>query len=143
METVLTVLIILTMILAVVAGAAIPSAIWFLRKGKETRSTIIAFVIFFSLIIGVLGRLAYQPVVMYAPECDDIMSAEQLEAVTSVSRGFYGHSAPVFAVALSVNEVRADYVSWDIFYFPFGDIGMEYVNHPTYGGYNITRYLVD
>ena len=143
METVLTVLIILLMILAVVAVAAIPSVAWFLSKGKETRSTIVAFLIFSALIIGVLGRLAYQPVVMYADGCEATMSEEQERAVTSVSRGFYGHSAPVFAVAVSVKEVRPDYVAWDIFYFPFGDIGMEYVNHPTYGGYNITRYLVD
>ena len=143
METVLTVLIILLMILAVAAGAAIPSVAWFLSKGKETRSTIVAFLIFSALIIGVLGRLAYQPVVMYADGCEVTMSEEQERAVTSVSRGFYGHSAPVFAVAVSVNEVRDDYVAWDIFYFPFGDIGMEYVDRPTYGGYNITRYLVD
>ena len=56
METVLTVLIILTMILAVVAGAAIPSVAWFLSKGKETRSTIVAFLIFSALIIGVLNN---------------------------------------------------------------------------------------
>lgn len=143
METVLTGLIILMMILAVVVGAAIPSAVWFLGKGKETRSTIVAFAICLTLIVGVLGRLAYKPVVMYAPECDGVMSAEQLEAVTSVSRGFYGHSAPVFAVAVSIREVRADYVAWDIYYFPFGDIGMEYITRPEYGGYNITRYLVD
>ena len=143
METVLTVLIVLLMFLAVVAGAAVPSAVWFLSKGKETRSTIAAFVIFFTLIIGVLGRLAYKPIVMYADGCESVMSEEQKRAVTSVSRGFYGHSAPVFAVAVSVNEVRDDYVAWDIFYFPFGDIGMEYVDRPTYGGYHITRYLVD
>ena len=143
MEQILTVLIVLLMILAVTAGAAVPTVIWFLRKGKETRSTIIAFGIFFALIVGVLGRLAYKPVVMYADGCEAAMSEEQERAVTSVSRGFYGHSAPVFAVALSVNEVRSDYVSWDIYYFPFGDIGMEYSSHPTYGGYNITRYLVN
>ena len=143
METVLTVLIILLMILAVVVGAAIPSVAWFLSKGKETRSTIVAFVIFFTLILGVLGRLAYKPVVMYADGCESTMSEEQERAVTSVSRGFYGHSAPVFAVAVSVNEVQPDYVAWDIYYFPFGDIGMEYINRPEYGGYNITRYLVN
>ena len=143
METVLTWLIILMMILAVVAGAAIPSAVWFLGKGRETRSTIVAFAICFALILGVLGRLAYKPVVMYADGCEATMSEDQKRAVTSVSRGFYGHSAPVFAVAVSVKEVREDYVAWDIFYFPFGDIGMEYTEHPLCGGYNITRYLVN
>ena len=143
METVLTVLIILLMVMALVMGAAVPAGIWFLKQGRDRRSTLIAFGICLLFFSAVLGRLFYRPVVMYAPECHGVMSAEQMEAVTSVSRGFYGHSAPVFAVEVSVKEVREDYVAWDIFYFPFGDIGMEYTEHPLWGGYNITRYLVN
>ena len=143
MEIVLTVLIVLIMVMALGMGAAVPALIWFLKQGKDKRSTLIALGIVFALCTGVMGRLAYRPIIMYADGCEAAMSEEQERAVTSVSRGFYGHSAPVFAVAVSVNEVRADYVSWDIFYFPFGDIGMEYTSYPTQGGYNITRYLVN
>ena len=55
METVLTVLIILLMVMALVMGAAVPAGVWFLKQGRDRRSTLIAFgicLLFFVLFWG-------------------------------------------------------------------------------------------
>lgn len=140
MEIVLTVMICLLMIAAVILGAAVPALTWFLSRKEEKRSIVLCFTVCLTFFIGVLTCLFLKPVILYAPDCGERMTPEIEQAVREVSRGFYGHSAPAFAVAVSVKETRTDYAAWDIFYFPFGDIAMEY---STEDGYNISRYLVN
>lgn len=122
---------------AILAAAGIPAAAWLILQKPGRRRVIVCFSVCLVLIVVILARLCQRPVLTYAPECETKLSAAQENVVMTVSNGFYSGILPLVPLWVHVTDVEGDYIRWDIQYFPFGDVGMEYGGD----GYSIVKPL--
>ena len=67
------------------------------------------------------------------------LSARHSEAVLAQARGFYSSILPLIPIFLIINDLTESEVRYTIYYFPFGTVGMSYLEGD---GYSITKPLV-
>ena len=110
---------------AAAALAIIPGVIvYFLLKKSLGKG--LSYFIGVVLVLCVLLSLSRDPMVLYDQACEQNMSAQQEEAVLSVSSGVYSTRLPLITLAVRVEEVSDGYVCWTQYFFPGGNRVMEY-----------------
>lgn len=100
------------------------------------------FLIVLLLLCAVLIALAVRPPVVCAEHCRNDLTEEWRETVRSVSSGLYSWNVPLVPICVHITETEefmvngvAEYrIEFDVYYFCFGRLGMEY---STYEGFNI------
>lgn len=118
--------------------AVVPGLIAYLvtkkRMGKGW--SYFAGVVFVLLI---LASLSQKPILWYTQSCEEMVSAEQEDAIRSVSSGIYSTRAPFIPMLVMVDECRqGDYARWKEYYFPFGTREMELSGTD---GFNCVKHL--
>ena len=89
----------------------------------------------------VVGILTF---VLFTLDSDPIISCKTdipenfLKAIESQSKGVYSKTLPLVPVYVSVDSYSAGKVCYTIHYFPFGTVGMSYIEGD---GYNIEKPL--
>lgn len=86
------------------------------------------------LLIIVLSIFAFNPII----SCTIDLPETYMEAIKSQAAGVYSNKLPLVPVCVSVDSFSGETVSYTIFYFPFGTLGMEYKEND---GYNIEKPL--
>ena len=86
------------------------------------------------LLIAALCILSFRPIVY----CGTELPGGCLAAIKSQSAGIYSHRLPLVPVFVSVDSFSRGKVSYTIYYFPFGTVGMSYTEQD---GYNIEKPL--
>lgn len=98
---------------------------------KKKGARIAAIVI---LLICALSLLSARPIVFRSVDLPE----RYVEAIESQSRGVYSSKLPLVPVIVSVDSFSQGRVTYTIYYFPFGTVGMSYSEHD---GYNIEKPL--
>ena len=122
---------------AVIVAAVVPAAAWLMLQKPGKRRGLVCFSVCLVLVVVILARLCQRPVLTYAPDCEAKLSTQQENVVMAVSDGFYSGILPLVPLWVSVTELEGEYIRWNIQYFPFGDVGMEYGSD----GYSIVKPL--
>ena len=86
------------------------------------------------VLIAALGIFASGPIV----SCKIEVPENYLEAIESQSKGVYSTTLPLVPVYTSVDSYSDGIVHYTIHYFPFGTVGMSYIEGD---GYNIEKPL--
>jgi hypothetical protein len=72
--------------------------------------------------------------------CNAEISEEYLEAIESHAKGIYSTVLPLVPIYISVDSFSSNKVYYTIYYFPFGTVGMSYIE---VDGYNIEKPLTN
>ena len=98
--------------------------------------------IVFLLLCVILAGFALRPPVVSGEGLEERLEPEWRETVRSVSSGLYSWNVPLVPICVRITGVEAfaidgaseHRVEFDVYYFCFGKLGMEY---STYDGFNI------
>ena len=104
-----------------------------IERNGRSRTWIICWIIVIAL-IAVLGVFATNPIV----SCKIEIPEDYLEAIESQSKGVYSEKLPLVPIYTSVDSYSDGIVHYTIHYFPFGAVGMSYIEGD---GYNIEKPL--
>ena len=89
--------------------------------------------VFLMIVLFVFSR---NPVV----SSDIEIPVSYMEAVKDHAKGFYSKRLPLVPVYVSIDEYSAGALYYTIYYFPFGTVGMSYIEGD---GYNIEKPLTN
>ena len=87
------------------------------------KNKVIAALLLVVLLIFGLRLLAAHPVVSYKTE----VPKAYCRAIEGQAKGVYSEKLPLVPVYVSVDSFVGREVSYTIYYFPFGTVGMEYI----------------
>ena len=91
-----------------------------------------------AIVVGILAFVLFildsNPII----SCKIDIPENCLEAIESQSKGIYSKTLPLVPVYISVDSYSAGKVCYTIHYFPFGTVGMSYIEGD---GYNIEKPL--
>lgn len=98
--------------------------------------------IVFLLLCVILAGFALHPPIVCGEGLEESLEPEWRETVRSVSSGLYSWNVPLVPICVHITETEdfmvngvAEYrIEFDVYYFCFGRLGMEY---STYDGFNI------
>ena len=99
------------------------------------KKKIVVAVVIVTLIVG-LGFLSSNPII--SPKTD--ISESYMEAIKGQSKGVYSKILLLVPIYVSVDSFSDDKVFYTIHYFPFGTVGMSYIEGD---GFNIEKPLTN
>lgn len=94
----------------------------------------ISVLVILFLILILLWQVSTRPVLL----CPTAIPDAYRDAVISQSSGIYSRSLPLVPVCVVADSYENNTVTYTIFYFPFGSVGMSYSETD---GYNIEKAL--
>ena len=101
-----------------------------MKRGKKiliALSVLVAFII-------MLGVISSNPII--SNKCD--APEEFVEKVRAQAPGLYSNQLPLLPIYVTIDEYLGDMVNYAIYYFPFGTLGISYIQGD---GYSITKPL--
>ena len=97
------------------------------------KKKIVMVAIIVTMVVG-LHFLSLNPIITSKTN----ISESYIEAIENQSKGVYSKIIPLVPIYVSVDTVSDDKVFYTIHYFPFGTVGMSYIEGD---GYNIEKPL--
>ena len=97
------------------------------------KKRLIAVLMIVTVVVA-LALLAYHPFL----DCNINVPENYIEAIKGQSKGLYSNTVPLVPVYVSVDGYDGTAVYYTIHYFPFGTVGMSYIENE---GYNIEKSL--
>ena len=100
---------------------------------KRGKKKIIAISVLVAFIV-VLGVISSNPIILNKANAP----VEFVETVRAQAPGPYSNRLPLLPIYVTIDECLEDIVNYTIYYFPFGTLGMSYIQGD---GYNIEKPL--
>ena len=106
------------------------------KRGSDMKKKMGIGVIITVVLLIVLFAFSKNPIV----SCNIEIPESYMEAVKDHAKGFYSKRLPLVPVYVSIDEYSAGALYYTIYYFPFGTVGMSYIEGD---GYNIEKPLTN
>lgn len=104
------------------------------ESGSDMKKKMGIGVIITVVLLIVLFAFSKNPIV----SCNIEIPESYMEAVKEHAEGVYSNRLPLVPVYVSIDEYSEGALYYTIYYFPFGSVGMSYVEGD---GYNIEKQL--
>lgn len=109
--------------------------LWEVKGDSRMKKKLITAGIVIVVLVLVLGAFASHPIII----CSIEIPENYLAAIESQSKGLYSGTLPLVPICAVVHSYSENKVLYTIYYFPFGTVGMSYIESD---GYNIEKPLM-
>lgn len=100
----------------------------------KKRGKIIIAIFMLVTLISMLGVMSFNPIIANTANAPK----EYVEKVRAQTPGPYSNQLPLLPIYVTIDEYLGDMVNYTIYYFPFGTLGMSYIQGD---GYSIEKPL--